>query len=131
VAERAARVAELTGGHGADAVFDFAGAPGVVAEAIGFAATRATVVVVGTTDTTSAPVALSTIMRKELHVVGSINGDIADIIGALEVFDTFRDRVPWDRMFSPARPLDQIVEAIEAMARHEVVKSVIDPQACA
>lgn len=121
-------VAQHTEGRGADYVFDFAGAPGVIAEAIGFAGPRGRVVIVGTTDPSPAPVGLSEIMRKELHVIGSVNGDIADTIRSLEVFETLRDRVPWDRLFSPPRPLDEAQDAIEAMARLEVVKSVVDPR---
>ncbi len=125
---RAARVRELTGGTGADYVFDFAGAPGVVAEGIDLAATRGTVVIVGTTSPAPQPVPLSTVMGKELRVLGSLNGDIADYVRALEILSTFRDRMPWDRLFAAPLPLERVEEAFAAMRRLEPAKPVIDPR---
>lgn len=125
---RQQRVLEITGGLGADYVFDFAGAPGVIAEAVGFAGLRGTVVVVGTTSPEPGAIGLSTIMRKELRVVGSINGDIADYVRAIEVFDGFRDQMPWDRMFAEPIALERVADAFDAMVRLDPLKPVIYPQ---
>ncbi|MFT4307692.1 MAG: zinc-binding dehydrogenase [Microbacterium sp.] len=122
------RVLALTGGHGADAVFDLAGAPSVGPEAIGMAATRGTVVVVGSTGPAGDPFPLSAIMGKELTVVGSLNGDIADYARAIEFFAAFADRFDWDALFSAPVGLVEASEKIAAMDRLAEVKAVIDPR---
>lgn len=122
------RVLELTGGHGADLVLDFAGAPSVGPEALAMAAPRGTFVVVGSTGPAGDPVALSTIMGKELTVVGSLNGDIADYHRAIEFFRDFADRMPWDELFSAPVGLAEASEKIAAMASLGEIKAVIDPR---
>lgn len=122
------RVAELTGGRGADWVFDFAGAPSIGPAALAMAATRGTFVVVGSTGPAGDPVALSEIMRKELTVVGSLNGDIADYARAIDFFSAFRDRFAWDDLFSAPVGLAEASAKIAAMDRLSEVKAVIDPR---
>lgn len=122
------QVLELTGGHGADLVLDFAGAPSVGAEAVAMAAARGVFVVVGSTGPDSVAFPLSTIMGKELTVVGSINGDISDYHQAIGFFSTFADRFDWDRLFSAPRPLSEAGDSLRSMHRLGEVKAVIDPR---
>lgn len=123
----AEQVLELTHGRGADLVLDFAGAPSVGAEAVDMAATRGVFAVVGSTGPDSDAFPLSTIMGKELTVVGSINGDISDYHRAIEFFSTFSDRFDWDRLFSAPRGLAQASDSLRSMSRLGEVKAVIDP----
>lgn len=123
-------VREHTGGRGADLVLDFAGAPSVGAEAVGMAAQRGRVVVVGSTGPAPSTLPLGTVMGKELDVVGSLNGDIADYHDAIEFFGSFADRMPWDRLFGTPVGLSEASERITAMHRLEEVKAVIDPWLC-
>lgn len=122
------RVRELTGGHGADLVLDFAGAPSVGREAVEMAAQRGRIVVVGSTGPVAEPLALGTVMGKELTIVGSLNGDIADYHEAIEFFTSFPDRMPWDRLFGAPVGLAEASARIAAMSRHEEIKAVIDPR---
>lgn len=122
------RVQELTGGRGADYVFDFAGARSVGREAVGMAAQRGRVVIVGSTSREDVPVSLGTVMGKELAVIGSVNGDIADYARAVEFFRVFADRMPWDELFSAPVGLSQASACVDAMCRHEAIKAVIDPR---
>lgn len=122
------RVMELTGGHGADHVFDFAGAPTVGAEAIGMAAQRGTFAIVGSTGSGMAEIPLSAIMGKELTVVGSLNGDISDYFRAIQFFETFADRMPWDDLFSEPVGLGEASSCIRNMAELGEIKAVIDPR---
>ncbi|AYY12519.1 alcohol dehydrogenase [Actinobacteria bacterium YIM 96077] len=126
--ERASRVLGLTGGLGADHVFDFAGAPTVGEEAVAFAAQRGTITVVGSTGPRPAPVALGTVMGKELTVVGSLNGDIADYYRSIEFFRTFAGRLPWDELFSAPVALSEASASVDAMSRLAQIKAVIDPR---
>lgn len=122
------RVMELTGGHGADHVFDFAGAASVGAEAIGMAAQRGTFAVVGSTGWGMTEIPLSAVMGKELTIAGSLNGDIADYFRAIEFFQAFADRMPWDDLFSEPVGLSGATECIRTMAELGQVKAVIDPR---
>ncbi|WP_157169532.1 zinc-binding dehydrogenase [Streptomyces typhae] len=122
------RVRELTRGRGADLVLDFAGAPSVGREAVEMAAQRGRVVVVGSTGPVAEPLALGTVMGKELSIVGSLNGDIADYHDAIEFFTSFPERMPWDRLFGKPVGLSEASARITAMSRHEEIKAVIDPR---
>ncbi|WP_110588438.1 zinc-binding dehydrogenase [Microbacterium suaedae] len=122
------RVMELTDGTGADHVFDFAGAPSVGPEAIGMAATRGTVTIVGSTGPAGDPVALSAVMSKELTVTGSLNGDIADYARAIDFFAAFAGRFDWGALFSAPVGLGKASDRIASMERLDEVKAVIDPR---
>lgn len=121
------QVLGLTGGRGADLVLDFAGAPTVGPEAVAMSATRGVFVVVGSTGPEPTPFPLSAIMRKELAVLGSINGDISDYHRAIELFSTFSDRFDWDALFASPCGLDAASEKLRSMHRLDEVKAVIDP----
>jgi threonine dehydrogenase-like Zn-dependent dehydrogenase len=122
------RVMELTGGRGADYVFDFAGAPGVGPEAVAMAAQRGRVAIVGSTGPAGDPFSLGEVMRKELALVGSLNGDVSDYAHALGVFERFADSMPWDALFAEPVGLAGASEAISAMHRQTMIKAVIDPR---
>ncbi|QIZ98151.1 zinc-binding dehydrogenase [Leifsonia sp. PS1209] len=122
------RVLDLTDGQGADLIVDVAGAPSVGPEALAMAAQRGTFVVVGSTGPVGEPVALSTIMGKELTVVGSLNGDISDYYRAIEFFRSFADRLPWDELFSAPVGLAEASQKVAAMAGLGEIKAVIDPR---
>ncbi|MGW4826064.1 zinc-binding dehydrogenase [Amycolatopsis japonica] len=128
VEDRIERVKELTDGRGADHVFDFAGGPTIGEEAVAFAAQRGTIAIVGSTGPVPSPVALGTVMGKELTVVGSLNGDIADYHRSVDFFRTFADRLPWDELFSEPVGLSEASRRVESMSRLGELKAVIDPR---
>lgn len=123
-----AQVMEATGGLGAEVVFDFAGARGVGMQALAMAGQRGRVVIVGSTSPDPSDIGLGEVMRKEISVIGSLNGDIADYARAIGFFRAFRDRMPWDRLFAPPVGLSGASAALEALHRQEIVKPVIDPR---
>ncbi|WP_187369579.1 zinc-binding dehydrogenase [Fodinicola acaciae] len=122
------RVLDLTGGRGAELVMDFAGAPSVGREAVGMATQRGRIVIVGSTAPAVAPLPLGAVMGKELTIVGSLNGDIADYHRAIEFFTTFAGRMSWDDLFGTPVGLSAAYQRIEAMHRLEEIKAVIDPR---
>jgi len=124
----AEQVLALTDGRGADVVFDFAGAPSVGPDAVAMAAQRGTVVIVGSTGPQGDGFPLSAVMGKELTLVGSLNGDISDYARAIDFFDAFGDRYPWDDLFSAPVGLSEASEKIANMHRLDEVKAVIDPR---
>lgn len=121
-------VLQLTGGHGADHVFDFAGAPSVGREAVAMAAQRGTIAVVGSTGPAENQLSLGTIMGKELTVVGSLNGDISDYYRAVEFFRTFATRMPWDDLFSQPVGLSEASACLASMSDLNQIKAVVDPR---
>lgn len=123
-----ARVLELTDGQGADLVLDFAGAPSVGPEAVAMAAQRGTVVIVGSTGPTGDAITLGAVMGKELTIVGSLNGDIADYYRAIEFFRSFAHRMPWDELFSEPVGLSGASEKVASMGRLDEIKALIDPR---
>ena len=123
-----AKVLELTGGRGADYVFDFAGAKSVGKEAVGMAAQRGKVVVVGSTARDDSPLPLGMLMGKELTVLGSLNGDIADYARAIDFFKAFASAMPWDELFAAPVGLSEASACVDAMCKHHMIKAVIDPR---
>ncbi|MEV0081742.1 zinc-binding dehydrogenase [Saccharopolyspora sp. NPDC050642] len=119
---------DLAGGRGADYVFDFAGAPTAGVEAVAMAAQRGTLVVVGSTGPQPAPVPLGAVTGKELTVLGSLNGDIADYHRAVEFSRAFAGRMPWDELFSEPVGLAEASASLAAMARQAEIKAVVDPR---
>ncbi len=117
-----------TDGQGADYIFDFAGAPSIGREAVGMAAQRGKIIVVGSTDHAENPLSLGRVMGKELTFHGSLNGDIADYKRALDFFCDFGSRMPWDELFSAPVGLSKAHEAILQMQAQGIVKAVIDPR---
>lgn len=123
-----ASVMQATGGMGADLVFDFAGARGVGMQALAMAGQRGRVVIVGSTGREPSPIGLGELMRKEISLIGSLNGDIADYARAIGFFRAFRDRMPWDRLFATPVGLSGASDALAALHAQRVVKPVIDPR---
>ena len=67
-------------------------------------------------------------MGKELTVVGSLNGDIADYYRAIEFFSAFADRMPWDDLFSAPVGLAEASQKVASMAGLGEIKAVVDPR---
>ncbi|OXM39305.1 alcohol dehydrogenase, partial [Amycolatopsis thailandensis] len=87
-----------------------------------------TIAIVGSTGPMPSPVALGTVMGKELTVVGSLNGDIADYHRSVDFFRTFGGRMPWDDLFSAPVGLSEASKSVESMSRLGELKAVIDPR---
>ena len=86
------------------------------------------VAIVGSTGAGLSELPLGAIMRKELDVVGSLNGDAADYAKAIAFLRASADRMPWDELFSPPRGLSGTTEALESMIAAGAVKPAIDPR---
>jgi len=126
-ADRVAAVMQWTGGRGADAVFDFAGAPTVMAEGIEMAAKRGRFAIVGTIMPSSTPVQAQLVMQRELTVLGSTSGAVGELHAGLTFLERYADRFDWNLLFSEAVPLDHVMLAISAMRNYETVKAVVRP----
>lgn len=125
--ERVATVEELTGGRGADLVFDFAGSPTANREGVLMCAQHGRHVVVGIAGPSALAIPLDVVMSRELRVIGSLNGDVADLAAALRFLESNSDTFDWDLMFGEPVGLDEASAAIADMASMAAVKAVIAP----
>src|SRR5262249_2488756 len=90
--ERVQRGLDLPGARGAGLVMDFAGAPTTLVEAIPMLARHGRHVVVGTIRPSPEPIPGNLIMQRELTILGSTSGDIAEYVRGLEFLVEHRDR---------------------------------------
>ncbi|WP_216216571.1 zinc-binding dehydrogenase [Amycolatopsis aidingensis] len=125
---RVARVAELTGPRGADLVLDFAGGPTANHEGVLMCGQRGRHVVVGLAGPDARALPLDLVMSREIQVLGSLNGDVSDLDGALRFLESFRDRFDFSAAFGAPAGLADATTALAAMAAMTTTKAVISPQ---
>jgi D-arabinose 1-dehydrogenase-like Zn-dependent alcohol dehydrogenase len=128
--ERVAMVEELTGGRGADVVFDFAGSPTANREGVLMCAQHGRHVVVGLAGPSAQAIPLDLVMVRELRVIGSLNGDVSDLAQALGFLESCQDRFDWGLMFGEPVGLTGATAAIADMATAAsttAVKAVVEP----
>lgn len=125
--ERVAIVEELTGSRGADLVFDFAGSPTANREGVLMCAQHGRHVVVGLAGPSALAIPLDVVMSRELRMIGSLNGDVADLAAALRFLESNQDGFNWDLMFGSPVGLDEASAAIADMASMAAIKAVVAP----
>jgi S-(hydroxymethyl)glutathione dehydrogenase/alcohol dehydrogenase len=120
---------DLTGGRGADAAIDSAGAPGVLAHAYATVRRGGTVVAVGLPpEGVSAELPASDLARQEKVITGSFYGSCSPQVDMPRVLDLYMDGLlPLHRLVSRSYPLDGINDAFAAMNAGEVARAVIRP----
>jgi len=126
--DRVAEVLELTGGRGAEVILDLAGAPGIADEAVRMAAQGGRYLVVGTTSDRPATIPLGMVMRKQLRIMGSVNGDFRHYVQGLTILRERHGEAPWLEIFDAPLPLSAAHEALVALSEQRSVKPLIDPR---
>jgi len=123
-----AEVLELTGGRGADLVFETAGTADSHAQSVTYARRGGTVTLIGLTGTKSAGFDTDQIVADELRVQGSYlsAGAYPAAIGLLA-----RGELPFERLVTQRFPLAEAARALQASVerRDGCIKVVIDPTA--
>jgi len=128
-AERVAAVRALTGGRGADIVIEAAGAPEAVPQALDLVRDGGRVVVCGQY-TDGGPATISPhaqVNRKHIEVHGCWGSDFSHLYRAVHIAARHANHVPWREMIGARFRLDQVNEALAAVANREVTKAVIVP----
>jgi threonine dehydrogenase-like Zn-dependent dehydrogenase len=125
-ADRIAAVRELTGGRGADLVCDFSGGRTATAEGVEMCARHGCHLVVGQVSPTDTPIAAQLVMTRELTLIGSSSGEVADHYAGLRFLTAHASRFEWDLIFSDPYPLSEVNAALQAMASLSVGKAVVD-----
>lgn len=125
---RIARVRELTGGYGADAVLECVGAPPAVVEGMEMCRDGGKYLVLGHyCDAGTVSFNPHVITRKQLQVFGSWSSEPRHLRMAIDFLRKFRREFPFDSMVSHRFSLDQANEALATTARWQSAKSVIVP----
>jgi threonine dehydrogenase-like Zn-dependent dehydrogenase len=125
-AERADRIRSLTGGRGADVVMEFTGHPDAFGEGMDIARRGARYVVVGQLGQGETTIRPSTIVSKNLKVLGSFSGQAKAYWKALDFLSTHGKEIPFERMISGRFKLNEVNTAMERMKRQEEIKPVIE-----
>jgi threonine dehydrogenase-like Zn-dependent dehydrogenase len=122
-------VRDLTGGYGADAVLECAGAPAAVVEGMEMCRDGGKYLVLGHY-CDAGPISFNphVITRKQLQVFGSWSSEPRHLKSAIEFLRRYRQEFPFESMVSHRFSLEQADEALATTARWESAKSVIVPQ---
>lgn len=127
--ERLAKVHALTRGRGADVVIEAAGAPEAVSQALDLVRDGGRVVVSGHY-TDNGPVSIHPhwqINRKHVEIRGCWGSDFSHFYRSAHLVARHQERFAWREMVSRRYTIDQANEALDAVARREVVKALIVP----
>ena len=125
-ADRIAAIRELTAGRGAELVCDFSGGRTATAEGVEMCARHGRHLVVGQVSPTDMPIAAQLVMTRELTLIGSSSGEVADHYAGLRFLADHANRFEWDLIFSEPYPLSEVNAAFQAMAGLSVTKAVVD-----
>ncbi len=128
--ERTARIMELTGGIGADAIIEVTGRPAAFAEAVDYARVGASVASIGNLNVGKdfeISFAPALITRKQLTVVGILRYDPWYLKDALRFLDENADRFPFDSLSDRVFAMDDITEALELSEARVVSRAAIIP----
>ena len=125
-AARLAAVREATDGRGADVVMEFTGHPAAFAEGLEIVRKGGRYLVVGQLGEGSTEIKPSTIVKKNIRVIGAFSGDARSYWKALTFVSRHIDDIPFGAMISNRYRLDDVNEALARMKRLEEIKPVIE-----
>ncbi len=128
--ERVEQVRALTDGRGADVTIEATGVPSAVREGMRMTRDAGRLVVVGQY-TNAGDVSFNPhldLNRKHLEIRGCWGSDYSHFYRAVGILARHGDRFGWERMISKRYGLDEMNEALDAVATGRVVKAVVDPR---
>lgn len=123
--QRASALRDMTAGRGPDIVMEFTGLPGAFVEGIDLVRKGGRYLTVGQLGTGTTTFSPSTIVKKNLRVLGSFSGDVRSYWKALRFASAHIDHIPFKKMISGRYALDDVNTALERMHRLEEIKPLI------
>lgn len=123
--ERIKEVYELTDGLGADVVIEVAGPPQAFLDALEMVRKGGRILEHGVTVTDPLTFTPSTIIFKQITILGSAHAQIEDIWRGLQFIKTHKHKYPFSEIVSNKYALDQVTEALLAMEEGKEIKPVI------
>lgn len=124
--ERLERVLALTDGRGGDIVAEFTGHPPAFAEGLDLVCKGGRYLIVGQLGDAETSMKPSTIVKKNVTVIGSFSGDARSYWEALDFAATHAHDIPLSRMITGRFRLDQTNEALDRMHRQLEIKPLIE-----
>ncbi|MCH8273180.1 MAG: zinc-binding dehydrogenase [Armatimonadetes bacterium] len=128
--ERAAAIADMTGGRGADVVIEASGNPEAIPEGLNLLRDGGTYVVAGHY-TDAGPVAINPhthINRKHADIRGQWGTDFRHVVCALRLLAKHRERFRFRDVIGARYGLEGAEQALKDVAALRVTKAVIDPR---
>ncbi len=125
-ATRLAAIREATDGRGADVVMEFTGHPAAFGEGLEIVRKGGRYLIVGQLGEGATEIKPSTIVKKNIRVIGAFSGDARSYWKALTFVSRHIDDIPFLDMISNRYRLDQVNEALTRMMRFEEIKPVIE-----
>lgn len=123
---RLAKVLDHTNGRGADVVMEFTGHPGAFAEGLDLVRKGGRYLVVGQLGEAETAVKPSTIVKKNIHVIGSFSGDARSYWKALTFVSRHQAAIPFKDMITNRYRLGEVNTALARMRAFEEIKPVIE-----
>ncbi len=128
-AERVEAVRSLTSGRGADLVLECAGPPSAFTEGIEMLRKGGTLMVIGQAHGERVPVDTTGLKVRQITVASTLSADVSHFRDALAFLERHSGRFGLEgAITSRTYSLEQIDEALDAMAAGREIKPVIDPQ---
>lgn len=124
--ERLEQVQSLTDGRGADIVLEFTGHPVAFSEGLDLVRKGGRYCVVGQLGDHETPIKPSTIVKKNINVIGSFSGDARSYWQALEFAAKYESQIPLSKILSNRYALDDVNTAMARMKSFEEIKPVIE-----
>lgn len=126
-ADPVAAVMEITGGLGADYVFEVIGNPNTMRQGYQMARRGGSLIIVGVAPTgVEVSFPASSIMLDEKTIRGSLYGSCRPKLDAPKILDLYKaGKLQLDELISREYPLEQINEAFAALSRGEVARSIV------
>lgn len=121
------QVQELTGGRGADYVFDTVGAPATLAQSLLLARKGGSVIVTGLSRTdTLATIPLFPFVMQEKHLIGSLYGSGQPLRDVPRLVELYREgKLKLTELVTRSYSLGGVNEALEALAGGEGARGII------
>lgn len=123
--ERLDRVLSLTDGRGADIVMEFTGYPPAFDEGLDIARKGARYCIVGQLGDGEVTIKPSTIVKKNINVIGAFSGDAKSYWQALEFAAQHQDQIPIAKMLTGRFALADVNTALDRMRRQQEIKPLI------
>ena len=123
---RREKILELTGGRGADVVFEASGAPASFVEGVDMLAKMGRYVVIGQASQRTVDFAPGKILEKYCVILGNKGADIRHFYKALNFIDAYREKYPFGDIISHKFPLTEADKALEVSMKGIALKAVID-----
>jgi len=123
--DRIKRVKELTGGHGVDYVIEATGSLEVIREGLEMLDSGGSYLIIGAGYAGLASIAPSTLILGQLKVMGSLGHEARHIAAGLRFLHSRIDKYPFKKIISHIYTLEDINDALAAMAKRQAIKAAV------